>query len=1158
MKILQLELIAFGLFTDQVLDFSAGNHGLHLIYGANEAGKSTMRRALTHLLFGIPERTADAYLHTNDQLRIGAKLQNNQGEELLCYRRKGRKNTLLDATNKPLDEAILSAFLGGMNETRFSALFCFDHDRLRQGGEDLLRGGGNVGESLFEAGSGSVKIHEVLAQLDKEAEELFKARGTKPLLNQTIRLYKEAAKRIKDHSLSANSWSEQAKQLDTAQLQHVSLTQELQQLRTEQHRLERIQRTRPLLQRHQELQDTLAQLTQVILLPADATTKRLEVNLALHHALTQEQQTQQEIVKLDTQLATIVVPEQLLAHKTTVDDLRGRLGSHHKAAQDLPGIRTEMRTVEAETLSALQRIYSQLDLSQVNQVRPTTPQRDRINSLAEQLPTLQEQQRQLNQRLEQINEQLTQQHQTLAALPVPPVLTELQAALAHGLRQGELEDSIFKEDKELRLFATKLAVGLKQLGLWTGTLELLEAVALPGLERIDSFDRRFKEIEHDQQRIKERLLEARRQYQLATQEINNLRWVGEVPTETALSDIRHQRLQYWQKIKIAVQLPLLRGGNEDLYQNFEQAMQQADEIADRLRYEAQRVADYGRWLVAQQSAQRDLEQQQEKWRLTEKFLAKVQQEWEETWKPLAFKPWSPTEMRTWLTECLNLRQQFSVLRERRHQLNERQQLMADLAQDIRQALTQLSSVAPLSRFSDLVKQGQQYVTEVMQRQRTREYLEREINNLTLELQRTTAQQQPITEALTSWHGQWAQALAPLQLPAETAPETARKVLATLDQVSNKIDKVNGLRRRVESIERDAHRFRQEVATLANLLAPELIAVPAEQVVPELSKRLNQAEKDLTRYEQLQQRLHSEQQRQQQAIEQGQRYQAHWQALLEQAHCQDLTELEAAEQASSQKQAWQRECLEVEQQLREYGEGLSLTELAKAVARVEIDQLPVQLTQTLEQLQHLEQQRSEIDQYIGEQRTLLKQMDGNAGAAKAADEAQQALAEMQQLSERYMQLHLAASVLRQAIEKYREQNQGPLLRRASELFRRFTLGMFGGLKTDYQSNDQPILLGLRNQESAGIPTSGMSDGSRDQLYLALRLASIEHYLQKNSALPLILDDILINFDDERSKATLAVLGELSQATQVLFFTHHPRLIELAQIAVPEKNLIMHQV
>ena len=73
---------------------------------------------------------------------------------------------------------------------------------------------------------------------------------------------------------------------------------------------------------------------------------------------------------------------------------------------------------------------------------------------------------------------------------------------------------------------------------------------------------------------------------------------------------------------------------------------------------------------------------------------------------------------------------------------------------------------------------------------------------------------------------------------------------------------------------------------------------------------------------------------------------------------------------------------------------------------------------------------------------------------------------------------------------------------------------------------------------------MSDGTRDQLYLCLRLAHIERYLEVNEPTPFIVDDILIKFDDKRAEASLKVLADLSTKTQVIFFTHHSRLVELA--------------
>ena len=102
-----------------------------------------------------------------------------------------------------------------------------------------------------------------------------------------------------------------------------------------------------------------------------------------------------------------------------------------------------------------------------------------------------------------------------------------------------------------------------------------------------------------------------------------------------------------------------------------------------------------------------------------------------------------------------------------------------------------------------------------------------------------------------------------------------------------------------------------------------------------------------------------------------------------------------------------------------------------------------------------------------------------------------------------------------------------------------------------------MVGLRpSGESVGV--EGMSDGTRDQLYLALRLATLEKHLAANEPMPFILDDILINFDDARSKATLEVLAKLSAQTQVIFFTHHTHLIEIAEGAVDPGILQIHSI
>jgi uncharacterized protein YhaN len=113
-RISRLDLERWGHFEGRSLAF--GDAGaLHVVYGPNEAGKSTTRRAVGALLFGVPERTGDTYGRPGADLRIGALLElGSELGSLEVVRRKGRKDTLLDADGEVLDPAPLEAALGGL------------------------------------------------------------------------------------------------------------------------------------------------------------------------------------------------------------------------------------------------------------------------------------------------------------------------------------------------------------------------------------------------------------------------------------------------------------------------------------------------------------------------------------------------------------------------------------------------------------------------------------------------------------------------------------------------------------------------------------------------------------------------------------------------------------------------------------------------------------------------------------------------------------------------------------------------------------------------------------------------------------------------------------------------------------------------------------
>jgi uncharacterized protein YhaN len=176
---------------------------------------------------------------------------------------------------------------------------------------------------------------------------------------------------------------------------------------------------------------------------------------------------------------------------------------------------------------------------------------------------------------------------------------------------------------------------------------------------------------------------------------------------------------------------------------------------------------------------------------------------------------------------------------------------------------------------------------------------------------------------------------------------------------------------------------------------------------------------------------------------------------------------------------------------------------------------------------------------------MKQKAQETDATDAMADQQSAIAMIGRVLEEALVNHVAAEMLDRALAAVEREGESETLRRIGELFRTLTGGAYSRVLTEIgDDNVTRLTLIQRDFPDERQSVRELSEGTRDQLYLALRLAAIETHAASAPPLPFIGDDILQTFDDGRALAAMRVLGEISQKVQVILLTHHRHVLDLA--------------
>ncbi|HUW35006.1 MAG TPA: AAA family ATPase [Planctomycetota bacterium] len=1161
MRLLNLDLMAFGPFTGTRLDLSAGSEGLHLIYGPNEAGKSAALRALHALLYGIPERTTDNFLHENARLRIGATVRHSDRSELAVVRRKGRKDTLLDPDGHAIDDALLRKHLSGVTAEVFSTMFGINHDVLLRGGAELVAGQGEVAHSLYAAALGIVNLRQVLKELDDEAGAIFKPRGSTQTINVLLAQHKQLKAAAAELSLPARDWQAITDRVEQASREGTALGDDLKRLGAEKARLERLRQVIPVIAERKNWLSELAAMGEVILLPPESREARLSARRILADAESRSTRARQDLVEITAKIDKLQIPEGLLAEKDAIDELHERLGSHRKAQQDKPRLAAGRDELLKEVQNILRELAGDASLDQVASYRLPVSKTARIQRLGSRYEKVCGELDRAARQRKDIAGQLANAERALQQGAEPRDAAGLKAAAKRSRRKGDLDALLADARSRAQRARAQAEADLRALPLWTGSLDQLRGIRVPVPETVDRHEASIAQVEAARAAAEARAREAREQADALRRRIDGMQAGGDVPTNAQLDAARARRETAWRLVRRA----WMNSENvdddarqldpeRDLSAAYENTVRHADHVADRLRSEADRVAELEQLQASLLECDRKCAILDAELAAASAGIEQARGEWREAWRDARIEPLPPKEMRSWLQRREKIAARAATVAEAEAEADKLAASISDERARLGACLQQLGEppAADNELLADLLDRCDELVAGVEAAARGREKLAEKAADLSQRHATAAAEHEAAQAAFAEWRTEWSEHVSILRLLPDADPAEAAAVIDRIQKLVARFDEAQKLLVRIEGMEHDAGQFAKDAAAVAERVAPDVASLPVEQAVSELSRRLAAALANAATLEQLEQRRAEKHEALRQAEHDIAGASAAIHDLCRRASCESIDDLASVEDRSARALLLGDKIERANEQIARSSGGAAIDDFIREAEQIDADALPGQIDALDRQIDELGRQLRQVNQSIGAEREKLRAMDGSAKAAEALEAAQACVAGIRRNAERYAHLKIAAAVLERAIERYRQANQAPILTRASQIFSKLTCGAFAGLRTDYDEGDRPVIEGVRASGQA-VPVHGMSDGTRDQLYLALRLASLERHVQSAEPMPFIVDDVLINFDDARSEATLEVLAELSRSTQIIFFTHHARLVELARRAVPPDTL-----
>lgn len=1155
MRLRRLDLTRYGKFTDYSIDFGehvAGTPDLHIVYGLNEAGKSTSLSAYLDLLFGIEERTKYGFLHQGKAMEIGACLEfDGQAHEF--KRVKQRSNSLLNAQDQAVNEALLSVPLAGLTRDAYRMMFSLDDQTLEDGGNAILESKGDLGELLFSASAGLAGISSILEAAITEADGIFRKRASSTKIAGLKRQIADLKSQRDDIDVQASAFRTLTLALEQAEAAYNAAMKEIGAAKARHDEITRVLRAHPLAADYRRADEQLSDYADLPHPPAEwesALPNLIVEDTRLQTELTGIKQREQ---KIREELDGLVVEDGLLEMADRLDQLTDAAARYATAQEDLP----KRKQALSESNRKVDLILATLGHTDIDDPKSLLIPAATIGTLRDLIgaksgvDVARQSAEKEHGAARQAGEKEKRDRQALdgqGAQINAGKVAQLQSVLRR-LHDGNLVAELRLAERAVparRRAFDDAATGLQP---WSGDGDALRRISSPAVDLIEYWKSTLSELEKRRLQIIEREGELSTKLEEDAARLAALRQAIDIMDDDEARAAHLAREDAW-----AQHLSVLDRETAD---RFETRMRATDAAAAARLNSARELEELRSLTTGLAVTRASIDRQRQLLRDIDDELQKLRGEIR-TDTPATIDLGADASVGSWLTRVGHWAETrtsaLTAWDDLRRALSDAEDARAALAKEQDKLATTMISagidvealdVAALMQAADTILADHAAV------QTRRQDALKRVGELEATAVRRKAELDAAITASDSWQTDWSSALESTWFNGEEKVGAVRELLDALTGLPEALREKDDLLHRIDSMQADRKSFVDAVAHLHETLGDKI----------DDSAPLDAAKALLRRREEARQAEAKGHERDQILVELAiERERLDREIAVHAARKKELTDFFQSEALADVRQALERcrkrdELVEQQSKLeRQIVGDMQLPSLGAAMASLantDLTELQREKAELITRLEDLDGRSKNLFADKARATDRLTAIGGDDAAARIEASRRTLILEIEDLALRYLRLRSGSLVAEHGIRAYRDKHRSAMMNRASEAFRLITRDEYTGLATR-PDKDREALIGLPRQGGSKLAVE-MSKGTQFQLYLALRLAGYEEFATARPSVPFIADDIMETFDEPRSEEVFRLFGQMAQIGQVVYLTHHRHLCEIAATVVPRVKI-----